>query len=252
VATADDNSAAIATALAAAKALGPSQSAINDLLASIRPSTDELRRFREAWQPSQALVREMVAATQASTDVKRTREMIEATQPRIDPAAIRHMVAATQPRIDTEALREMVEATQPSQQAISEMLAVLRPSQEAVREMVLGLQPTQDAVRRIVEMTGSEVAAAAKLAAEAVPRVADPLGDVEAVAEGHDGSSFLEWLSRLEPAVQSRAFLLLLRALAALMVEIYAELDERPPDHLGVVLVLLFYVADMLSDREGK
>jgi hypothetical protein len=252
MATADENPAEIAAALAAAKALGPTEATINMLLASTRPTVDELRRLREAAQPSQALIREMVAATQASMGVTNARELIAATQPRIDPAAIRHMVAATQPRTDTAAMREVVAATQPSQKTINEMLAALRPSQEAVRGIVNGLQPTQAAVRRIVEMTGSEVAAAARLAAEAVPGVAEPLGEVEAVAEGHDAGSFLDWLSLLEPAVRSRALLLLLRALAALLVEIYAELDERPPYHAGVILVILFYVADMLGDDQGK
>jgi hypothetical protein len=252
MATVDENPAELAAALAAAKALGPTEATISELLASTRPTADELRRFREASQPSQALIREMVAATQASMGVKDAGQLIEATQPRIDPAAIRQMVAATQPHIDSAAVRGVIEATQPSQKAINEMLAALRPSQEAVREIINGLQPTQAAVRRIVEMTGSEVAAAARLAAEAVPGVAEPLGEVEAVAGGHDTGSFLDWLSRLEPAVRSRALLLLLRALAALLVEIYAELDERPPYHAGVILVILFYVADMLGDEQGK
>jgi hypothetical protein len=255
VATSGDDDEWAEAARRAAEALRPSREALRRIAESVQlPQIDAARQIAESIQLPDIGVASQIAASVQVPQVDVARQIAESVRPRQLDAArqIAESIGASQ-----EALRQIVESIRPSQDAVARLAASIRIDPATVAAVNEKLTAGLDWQAPILAMSGPQIAAAARLAAEDAPdEAADALSRFEAVLSDEAGEQperpFYDWLLDLAPLARDRVFVAAMTGLVTVLGAVYAEAHIEPPDHVYFAMVVLVAIAGVWAAKDGQ
>ncbi len=230
--------------------------------------TEAARRAAEALRPSQEVLQRIAESIQMP-QIDAARQIAESIRlPDFDVAS--QLAGSIQPQ-QLDAARQLAESIGPSQDALRRIADSIKPSQDAVAQLAASIRidpATIAAVNKklmvgldwqapILAMSGPQIAAAARLAAEDAPsEAAEALNSFEDMlrdeAGGQPERPFYDWLADLAPLAKDRVFVAAMTGLVAVLGAFYAEAHIEPPYHVYFAMVVLVAIAGVWGAKGGQ
>lgn len=239
----------------AAEALRPSQEALRRIAESIQlPQIDAARQIAESIQLPDVDVASQIAASVQVPQVDIASQIAASIQPRqLDVA--RQLAESIGP--SQEALRRIAESIRPSQDAVAQLAASIRIDPATIAAVNEKLTAGLDWQAPILAMSGPQIAAATRRAAEDAPNeAAEALNSFEDVlsdkAGEQPGRPFYDWLADLAPLAKDRVFVAAMTGLVAVLGAFYTEAHVEPPYHVYFAMVVLVAIAGVWAAKGGQ
>jgi hypothetical protein len=254
VATAGDDDDWTEAARRAAEALRPSQELLQRIAESIQmPQIDAARLIAESIRLPDFDVASQIAASIQMPHVDIASQLAGSIQPRQLDAA-RQLAESIGPSQD--ALRRIADSIKPSQDAVAQLAASIRIDPATIAAVNKKLMVGLDWQAPILAMSGPQIAAAARLAAEDAPsEAAEALNSFEDIlrdeAGGQPERPFYDWLADLAPLAKDRVFVAAMTGLVAVLGAFYAEAHIEPPYHVYFAMVVLVAIAGVWGAKGG-
>jgi hypothetical protein len=233
---------------------------------ALRPSQEALRRVAESIQLPQIEVARRVAESIQRPDLDVASQIgISVQIPQVDVA---RQVASS---IQLDTARQLAESVGPSQDALRQIAESIRPSRDAVAQLAASMRidpttiaavnekltPGLDWQAPVLAMSGPQIAAATRIAAEDAPsETAKALNSFEGVMNDDAGElpgrPFYDWLTDLAPLAKDQVFAAAMTGLVAILGAFYAEAHVEPPYHLYFAMVVLAAIVAVGAAKGGQ